>query len=140
MLLFIYISPFQHSLSFLFKYISCYCLSDGRLKQKRKVKRIQIHLMLLFIFSRLSSSIIANLFKYISCYCLSWNIATHHLFYLVFKYISCYCLSCNIVQILGTNKPFKYISCYCLSCVSRRCSCNNRIQIHLMLLFILLFK
>ena len=73
MLLFI-ISECRHRLgNLLFKYISCYCLSQPS-DIRKSISKIQIHLMLLFISNRLHKQIYIIIFKYISCYCLSANI------------------------------------------------------------------
>ena len=75
-----------------FKYISCYSLSRRHLK-KRFAKAIQIHLMLFFICHRSSPVSSLILFKYISCYSLSKPQHATIGKPTVFKYISCYSLS-----------------------------------------------
>ena len=55
MLLFIYYDGYKWMDKYLFKYISCYCLSDSRLISG-KCYIIQIHLMLLFIERELDYS------------------------------------------------------------------------------------
>ena len=56
--------------------------------------------------------------------------------YVLFQYISCYCLS-MIGLAKGDDHPvFQYISCYCLSPGAYRDRLSALISIHLMLLFI----
>ena len=57
---------------------------------------------------------------------------------LAFKYISCYYLSFCLHLLNYKYRIFKYISCYYLSNRSKVCYVCWRIQIHLMLLFILI--
>ena len=111
----VYLTPlFQSERVMLFKYISCYCLSEMADQYEQ-----------------------LNTFKYISCYCLSrtvlrstgsWEAIQIHLM-LLFIWL--------LFLIIILAVKFKYISCYCLSIRLRKIRGYPRIQIHLMLLFIL---
>ena len=136
MLLFIWSSALRQQTARRFKYISCYCLSQ---KPRDSVQ-------------------ILALFKYISCYCLSiytnfnavlntHSNTSHVIVYplpaadklrdRIFKYISCYCLSHGrlAAALLEGNSNTSHVIVYpCCRCLWKS---STRIQIHLMLLFIL---
>ena len=129
-------SPFS-SQTQLFKYISCYSLSQDA----------NYNILPGYIFKYIScyslslsgdcTVLVSQLFKYISCYSLSlilqsWLLlhlhlnTSHVILYRVtrygcrpkrieFKYISCYSLSDDIFSVFLDNLEFKYISCYSLS-------------------------
>ena len=97
-----------------FKYISCYCLSQP-----------------------LRPALPDPLeFKYISCYCLSCFMRSCWLVICAFKYISCYCLSLWTIY----RRFWKPIQIHLMLLFivpgSGKCRRSSRIQIHLMLLFI----
>ena len=121
---------------YVFKYISCYCLSRKSSSETRFLQK----------------------FKYISCYCLSpWRQTYRyrqsiqiHLMLLFIQSTPETLRSIRKIQIhlmlLFITKPvgqaeqaikFKYISCYCLSAKFEQYRKNKLIQIHLMLLFII---
>ena len=135
MLLFIRDPAYTNTGDFVFKYISCYCLS-------------------LAILPRCGFTI---LFKYISCYCLSdllrqdLSVIIHsntshvivYLFHLLWKSdINTYSNTSHVIVYPTHHRrknyflAFKYISCYCLSRSFRYSLRCTSIQIHLMLLFI----
>ena len=135
MLLFIRDPAYTNTGDFVFKYISCYCLS-------------------LAILPRCGFTI---LFKYISCYCLSdllrqdLSVIIHsntshvivYLFHLLWKSdINTYSNTSHVIVYPTHHRrknyflAFKYISCYCLSGIHMRPLRLFGIQIHLMLLFI----
>ena len=108
--------PFLHSIHkemIIFKYISCYCLSqDGR-----------------------GSSSVCGKFKYISCYCLSRSRKVISGERIIQIHLMLLFIGVCLVQDAFVDQ-FKYISCYCLSASTRAWPEPTRIQIHLMLLFI----
>ena len=112
MLLFICIGIQAAKCWYLFKYISCYCLSLYKINYTNGFW-IQIHLMLLFI-------------EYVYFVRNFWSHSNT-------SHVIVYHLS---LMPNGLYLLFKYISCYCLSRCSRWNSGNTQIQIHLMLLFI----
>ena len=153
-----YFHPLQSEL-LEFKYISCYCLSK-KIIQKYLQMQIQIHLMLLFIRPERQVSGGDRRFKYISCYCLSGSERAADAAGEKFKYISCYCLS-SFPSALGfesSHSNTSHVIVYLFRVFQIRITSQNsntshvivyhfitlvpfadiKIQIHLMLLFILL--
>ena len=93
--------------------------------------------MLFFITITQSSARQSRIFKYISCYSLS-KYHNHEIKKVyAFKYISCYSLSYTYVPGNELLRIFKYISCYSLSPAGTAPEEVARIQIHLMLFFII---
>ena len=107
-------------LIYLFKYISCYSLSDANSTIHLTFKDsntshvilypyqtdpyftslfIQIHLMLFFIDVKECVQVLGMTFKYISCYSLSVILCFHGVIQVLFKYISCYSLSMMVTEL-----------------------------------------
>ena len=119
----------------IFKYISCYCLSN-RAFAGIFWESIQIHLMLLFIHNFSGSATNFQIFKYISCYCLSsaqrtltaWNRYSNTSHVIVYRFRK------KIQRSEQHNSNTSHVIVYLVRIYSGRIP--SRIQIHLMLLFI----
>ena len=119
-----------------FQYISCYCLSCYRWKE-RNYKQISIHLMLLFIaiqpihtyrillYFNTSHVTVYLIELFGICFCHNdfntSHVTVYHSYIVncllcsIFQYISCYCLSISCYVYSNNFCIFQYISCYCLS-------------------------
>ena len=136
MLLFIFENDYISDISWIFQYISCYCLSHSA-HFRILISKISIHLMLLFIEKEFYSSNKELVFQYISCYCLSaFRIGqgSHSLIsiHLMLLFISIENTAISNARNFNTSHVtvylyergfvdfadiFQYISCYCLSLI-----------------------
>ena len=114
MLFFIYIVVDPSAAGFIFKYISCYSLSQNISDSKRRSEDLNTSHVILYRENLLLLLLYLSSFKYISCYSLSYYNKQDKKCHCVFKYISCYSLSIFPHTFNFLNK-FKYISCYSLS-------------------------
>ena len=103
----------MYKFSYIFQYISCYCLSKC-VSCDRHFLLISIHLMLLFINHSGVLVVLVIAFQYISCYCLSS------------------CLSSSFMSVCNFNTS--HVTVYLHRPDIRKSVCI--ISIHLMLLFI----
>ena len=143
----------------IFQYISCYCLSLWNPRNIAFIKHFNTSHVTVYHILRPSVHIISK-FQYISCYCLSCRNCAY-MRDLGFQYISCYCLSIREKTLMNNNphfntshvtvyqngfvpeikwNKFQYISCYCLSRSWIMGRYYQKISIHLMLLFIEIWK
>ena len=139
-----------------FQYISCYSLSlrkrflfylctrfnTSHVTLYRRTDRklseqfyVSIHLMLLFIIFMKENSIWKFRFN-TSHVTLYQEFDEDDIICALFQYISCYSLSRLDSAGRFIEEMFQYISCYSLSGSGECCSCNKKVSIHLMLLFI----
>ncbi len=142
-----------------FKYISCYCLSGLNDKYQAAIADSNTSHVIVYLKAELDGVKFTR-FKYISCYCLSGSERAADAAGEKFKYISCYCLS-SFPSALGfesSHSNTSHVIVYLFRVFQIRITSQNsntshvivyhfitlvpfadiKIQIHLMLLFILL--
>ena len=104
---------FASSPSFLFQYISCYCLSFLLFNQSHIHLHFNTSHVTVYLNGKKTPCKI-NEFQYISCYCLSQSSSVHSLPDSISIHLMLLFISGNYWKLVH-GSGFQYISCYCLS-------------------------